>query len=271
MTHGAVSHQIKSLEARFGVTLFRRVGHSMQLTLAGEKLVHRVRHGLLALDGIFEDTQPRQLSSSIAVSMLNSFATHWLAPRLCALGDAFPDVTFSFHLGAALVDPGPDAVDASLRFGRGGWSSTKAEHLFDDYVLPVCAPGVAAKYEMGAPSDVLSTPMLGDASQAWSPWLAKAGVTTGTPVIKTHFDDSGVLVSAAKAGSGVALARLSLVTDALQRGSLVAPFSVTLKTPYRYYFVRPASTDKQPTLDALRDWIAAEGKLSIEQGLGLLN
>ena len=38
LTHGAVSHRIRELEQRVGVTLFRREGNTMVLTPAGQKL-----------------------------------------------------------------------------------------------------------------------------------------------------------------------------------------------------------------------------------------
>ena len=53
LTHGAVSHRIRELEERLGVPLFKRVGNSMQLTEAGQKLEAQVRQGLSLLEQAF--------------------------------------------------------------------------------------------------------------------------------------------------------------------------------------------------------------------------
>lgn len=53
LTHGAVSHRIRELEQRLGVTLFKRAGNTMQLTPDGQQLEAQVRQGLSILEQAF--------------------------------------------------------------------------------------------------------------------------------------------------------------------------------------------------------------------------
>jgi len=46
LTHGAISHQIKALEATLGVRLVERSGRGIRVTDDGERLAARVRAAL---------------------------------------------------------------------------------------------------------------------------------------------------------------------------------------------------------------------------------
>ena len=63
VTHGAISHQIKALEALVGVPLIERAGRGMRMTDDGERLATRVRAALAdvadALREVSERNNPR--------------------------------------------------------------------------------------------------------------------------------------------------------------------------------------------------------------------
>ena len=46
LTHGAISHQIKSLESMLGVRLVERAGRGIRITDSGARLASRVRPAL---------------------------------------------------------------------------------------------------------------------------------------------------------------------------------------------------------------------------------
>src|SRR4029077_13287242 len=68
VTHGAISHQIKALEADLGVRLVERAGRGIRLTDEGERLAGRVRAALTDLSDavreVSERANPRQLRVS---------------------------------------------------------------------------------------------------------------------------------------------------------------------------------------------------------------
>ena len=94
----------------------------------------------------------------------------------------------------------------------------------------------------------------------WRTWLLAAGVNGVDPARGPIFTDSSMLIQAAMAGQGVALARGVLAADELAAGRLVRPFTLSLPTDYAYYLVCPENTAEQPKIAAFREWLLAESK-----------
>src|SRR5204863_8081087 len=82
VTQGAVSHQVKALEAELGVRLFNRERHGLVITSAGRDYLAVVRD---AFDRIALGTDrllQRLHSGVITVSTSPDFAAKWLISRL---------------------------------------------------------------------------------------------------------------------------------------------------------------------------------------------
>src|ERR1700682_5519718 len=82
VTQGAVSHQVKALEAMLGVKLFNRERQRLSMTGAGRDDLAVVRD---ALDRIAVGTErlvQRQTSGVLTVSTSPDFAAKWLVHRL---------------------------------------------------------------------------------------------------------------------------------------------------------------------------------------------
>ena len=76
-------------------------------------------------------------------------------------------------------------------------------------------------------------------------------------------------IQAALAGQGVALARVALVHETLQRGELVEPFGSTARvaSPFGYWLVRWQGRAPSAHLQAFEDWVlqqAAQTRAAIE-------
>src|SRR5256714_9409112 len=82
VTQGAVSHQVKALEAELGVKLFNRERQRLLITEAGRDYLNVVRD---ALDRIAIGTErllQRQSAGVLTVSTSPDFAAKWLVHRL---------------------------------------------------------------------------------------------------------------------------------------------------------------------------------------------
>ena len=89
VTHSAVSHQLKLLEAQLGTRLFERTNRGLQITVAGELLLPVLSESFDRINDTLSHLQQERasgLSSDIInVTSTPSFASKWLVPRLASL------------------------------------------------------------------------------------------------------------------------------------------------------------------------------------------
>ncbi len=143
LTHGAISHQIKALEADLGVTLFERAGRGIRLTDEGERFAARVRAAFAELATGVQELAARTNPRLLRVSVIPSFAARWLLPRIGRFVAANPDIDLDVRANMANVDFRRDDDDVAIRYGLGSWPDVTSEHLLDDAFVPVCSPRIA--------------------------------------------------------------------------------------------------------------------------------
>src|SRR2546422_2969213 len=104
ITHGAVSHQVRALEEHLGTALFSRQGKRVALTAAGRTFAERVRNALAEIAQAAEALRAGRNDKSLKVSVLPSFASRWLMPRLIRFMDAHPEIEVNVIATTALAD-----------------------------------------------------------------------------------------------------------------------------------------------------------------------
>lgn len=259
LTHGAVSHRIRELEDRVGVTLFRRTGNSMQLTEAGLKLDAQVRQGLSLLEQAFVSprAEAAKAGKQIVVSAVSSLASTWLFSRLGEYRLERPEIEFDLRVADGLSDFKKEGVDLGVRLGRGGWSGMHATKLFDEALTPVCAPDYRERLNLREPADLSRATLLRNPWTPWSRWFRAAGLDWPEPSSGPMFDDAPLLLRAALAGQGVALGRQWLAIDEVRAGRLVTPFDLAVRDDFAYWLVWPIGRALHPDAARFRDWLDA--------------
>jgi LysR family glycine cleavage system transcriptional activator len=266
LTHGAISHQIKSLEADFGVRLIERAGRGIRLTDEGERFATRVRAVLADLgDAVREVTElanPRQLR----VSVMPSFAARWLLPRIGRFFAAHPDIDLDVSANNALADFRRDDIDIAIRHGLGDWPGLISEYVLDDFYFPVCSPRLANGQLPARPAELAHHTLLRSEGDLWKPWFEAAGLDWPEPSRGPMFSDSSHTMQAAIEGQGIALARTSLLGNDVHNGVLIRLFDVVVPSPRKYFLVYPPRLVDSPKLAPFRQWlfdeVAAEGRVS---------
>jgi LysR family glycine cleavage system transcriptional activator len=104
LTHGAISHQIKALEADLGVRLVERAGRGIRLTDEGERFAARVRASLADLGDAVRELTERNNPRQLRVSVMPSFAARWLLPRMGHFHATHPDIDLDVRATLALAD-----------------------------------------------------------------------------------------------------------------------------------------------------------------------
>ncbi len=258
LTHGAISHQIKALEADLGVTLVERAGRGIRLTDVGERFAGQVRSALALLGDAVREASDRANPRQLRVSVMPSFAARWFLPRIGRFIAAHPEVDLDVRASATLVDFRRDDVDVAVRYGRGHYPGLGVEHLMNDIYFAVCSPRLAGGKLPARPADLANYTLLRSDGRFWHPWFAAAGLDLPEPTRGPIFDDDSHLMQAAIEGQGIALARTSLIGTDLVNRVLVRLFDVTLPSPNQYYLVYPQRSVDSPKLALFRAWLKRE-------------
>lgn len=267
ITAGAVSRQIKGLEAELEVRLFDRFNRAVRLTEAGEQLALGVRQGLSTLQASVDAVRSRR-DAPLVVSVIHSIAAKWLAPRLHVFQQRHPDVRILVDASDQAVDLARDGIDIAIRFGRGPYPGLDAVKLMETSLVPVCSPRLAEELRSARdPGDVpgvalLESTRLTHDEPGWPEWIAGAGLqprAAGGPL----FSNTYLAIEAAVAGRGVALAQPVMVLDDLAAGRLVAPFDFQLPHPFAHWILALPEKAQQPNIRRFRTWLldqaAADG------------
>lgn len=261
VTQAAVSHQVKALEQRLGVPLFRRLNRGLRLTDAGALYRTELEDILDRLEQATERLRASEAAGLLTVSTGTSFASKWLVPRLQRFRERRPDIDVRIDADDALTDFRRDNVDLAIRYGGGVYPGLYSVKLLQDTVFPVCGPKLLEdRYPLRAPEDLKHHTLLHDQGvvEDWSSWLRTAGVSGVDASRGPSFSHSAMLIEAAIAGQGVALARSSMVAHDLREGRLVQPFLLSLRPEFSYWVVCPQGTVDKPKIAEFRAWVLEE-------------
>src|SRR5215207_1558437 len=177
VTQGAVSHQVKALEAVLGLKLFNREHQRLIITEAGRDYLGVVRD---ALDRIAVGTErivQRQSAGVLTVSTSPDFAAKWLVHRLGQFAEAHPDMDLRVSATLHHVDFAREEVDIAVRHGDGNWPGLDVTRLSAEELFVVCSPRLlSGRHRIRRPADLTRFTLLHlDDRKDWSKWLELAG------------------------------------------------------------------------------------------------
>ena len=259
VTQGAVSQQVKTLEAALGLKLFSRERQRLVMTEAGHEYLAMVRD---ALDRIAMGTErlvQRQSSGVLTISTSPDFAAKWLVYRLGRFAESYPGIDLRVSATANHVDFAREDVDLAVRHGDGKWPGLDVVPLCSEQLFPVCSPKlVSGPNPIATAPDLLKFTLLRlDDGKTWAKWFEAAGVTD--PVVHGPIlNHASMLIEAAVDGQGVALARTTLAARDIINGRLVRPIDVSLRMSNTYWIVCPKVTSSMPKIATFRNWLLAE-------------
>ncbi|CAG4888052.1 transcriptional regulator GcvA [Paraburkholderia gardini] len=259
VTHGAVSHQIRALEAELGVALFARDGKRVRLTEVGGRYATQVRAALTALADATRQIRAGDRERRLVVTMLSSFAARWVTPRIGSFIEANPQWDLELLSTNVLADFARDDVDAAIRFGFGKYPGLHSELLLEEIFFPACSPDFNGGNLPKTPADLANAPLLRSDDELWRPWFDAAGLTDlPEPKRGVLYQDSSNLLQATIDRQGIALVRRSLAMHEIASGRLVRLFDVDGPSPWQYYFICPQPMLQAPRVAAFREWLFAE-------------
>lgn len=255
VTQAAISHQIKALEERLGVSLFRRSNRGLKLTDEGVALAPTLFEAFGAIDRLFERFETGGVQEVLTVSAVGTFAVGALLERLPAFRKAHPGIDLRLLTNNNKVDLVTEGLDCAIRFGDGAWHGIEAELICTAPLSPLCTPALARS--LREPADLLRAPLLRSyRPQDWPAWFRAAGLQNSA-VRGPLFDSSLIMVQAAMRGEGVALAPHGLFRRELESGQIVRPFGIEAEMD-GYWLTRLKSRPQTSAMHLFRTWLIKE-------------
>jgi len=235
VTQGAVSQQVKALEAALGIKLFNRERQRLIITEAGRYYLTIVRD---ALDRIALGTErllQRQSAGVLTISTSPDFAAKWLVHRLGNFAEAHSDIDLRVSATLHHVDFAREEVDLAVRHGDGNWPGLDTVQLSVEQLFAVCSPKLLlGRRKLGKPADILKFPLIHLDSRAdWTKWLRTVGVNDAEVTHGPVLNRASMVIDAAIDGQGIALARTTLAAWDIINGRLVRPFAEALASQRR--------------------------------------
>ena len=171
VTHGAVSRQVRHLEAVLGLSLVEGPKARLRLTEAGRELAARLAP---AFDALWEAVDQARAPgpTTLDVSCLGTFAMRWLVPQLAMFYRVHPDIRIRLSMTSAreMRNEGADLLLAWDLSGYPDADRRRAIPLAPVTFAAVCTPEYAR-----LPPRKRTRIAHEYTSSAWDQWEAKAG------------------------------------------------------------------------------------------------
>jgi len=268
VTHSAISRQVRMLELRLGVRLLERNGRGLKLTAEGRQYLNATRDALDRLDSATAELTRRRGRDVLTVNVGPTFAINWLIPRLPAFRERCPDIEVRLVTDLETTEFSPSDCDLGIHcypfahFDRltrnqSAWKHLRFEKFLEEVMFPLVSPRLLRSGpKLRTPADLRHHTLLHSRSgeDAWSDWLAVAGVSGIDCTAGLHFDHFHFAMQAATQGMGVALGTQPCAMDHLKAGALVAPFPGLVARHSHYCLVYAESLARVPRLARFRQW-----------------
>jgi LysR family glycine cleavage system transcriptional activator len=262
VTPGAVSLQIRDLEAALGVQLFDRKPRALALTVEGADYFTTLRAAFRLVREATAAITARARGAILNVTCTAGFATYWLVPRLGRFETLHPEIDVRISASHRVLDFQRDGIDLAIRHGLGGYEGLVSERLVDDELVPVCIPKLAG--ELGdhpAPAALAPFTLIHDVYRHdWQLWLEAAGAAGVDAARGPIFMHGNGAYEAMKAGLGFALMRRSFVDTELKEGAVIAPFPIGVASRLAFHLVYPGAALERPAAAAFRRWLLSEAQ-----------
>lgn len=267
LSSGAISYQIRALEAHLGFALFERLPRGVKLTAMGVAYLPPVRKAFEELAdstvGLFGGSERVQVTVNAPVSL----AALWLAPQLPEFSRAHPSV--DVRLSSVIWDNAvPDeATDLEIRYGMGHWHGYRSERLLNQPIVAVCSPQLMqAAQRRGEVADLLPQHLIHIMGYE-NHWLkvrlglgldpVGSGPTSQWPVPGPSVDTTLAALELAASGAGCALAHRIFLAAYFATGRLVKAVEREFADDNSYFIVTPERPQRpRREVLAFRDWLA---------------
>ncbi|MCP1120803.1 LysR substrate-binding domain-containing protein [Robbsia andropogonis] len=284
VTQGAISRQIKSLEDALGVSLFRRLTRTVDLTEHGREYLPVVREAFDRVEQATLRLVNRERHRILNVNVLPTFAMRWLIPRLPSFALAHPDIEIRMITSIRPINFWREDIDVAIRVGQipdspqtsngprpridiqmtEDWSNVRCYPLMPDVLIPVCSKSLLERLPpLQRAEQLLEIPQLpllhmSTRIHAWPDWFRASGIEYAIPEQTPAHGHFFMVLEAALAGAGIALVPKALAAADIDAGRLAVPLDLAQESAGSYCFLCREHQADTDAVQAFRDWIFSQ-------------
>lgn len=249
VTQAALSHQIKGLEARLGVKLFRRLPRGVLLTDEGQALVPVLGAAFDTIGATLDRFVDGRYRTVLAVGVVGTFAVGWLLPRLGDFSARHPEIDLRVMTNNNRVDLAGEGLDLAIRFGDGDWPGVVATKIIAAPMIPMVARHLSAV-------GITTLPLLRSyRADEWQRWFAAADLPC--PLLQGPVFDSGLTMAVAAAAGGGAALLPALIFGGGRTVPGLLPLSNISIDVGSYWLTRARSRPETAAMTAFQRWLTS--------------
>lgn len=256
LSQSTVSRLLASLEHQLGKPLFSRAGKRLVPMPEAQTYQVAVTHALNTIQRASMSVVTNPGGGVLSLSVLPTFATSWLGPRLATFLRDNPGIQINQSTRLQSFDFQSENFDAAIYFGAAKWPNVRHQKLFDERLTACAAPGFLQDHPIKSSEDLRHLPLLQLESRGngWSDWFAAHHVTY-TGAAGMVMDQFSMMIQAAISGLGIALLPSYLADVEIAEGRLVPILTPAVPATGAYWLVWPQARDTHLPLQKLRLWL----------------
>jgi len=264
LTSGAISRQVRILEAELGILLFQREPGRLVLSRAGAGYLEEIRQALEDIEqaGLRAARQEKAEALHLSIATLPGFGARWLMPRYPDFAARRPDVTIRFYTRTEPLNFDQHLCDAAIYCGAAPPADTQSDWLTAEEQVAVCSPAMRPPEGMPIGEALTRYKLFPhvDRPTAWDEWLGELGLGGVTLPQGPIFEQMQLMIGAAMSGLGLALVPRYMVHHELRAGLLIEPFAQPVSSRCNYWLLYPAATGRMPSFQSFRSWLIGQAR-----------
>lgn len=267
ITPAAVGQRVKVLEDYLGIELLVRGRAGVRPTPELRSALPRLKNAFAELEAAARELD-LQRGSELHIAGASDFVELWLMPRLDRFRQAHPNITFCIN-GEGDAPLRLTQVDCQIAFSLFE-ADERTELLFQDLVLPICAPENYARTGDIAPQNRLEGfPLLhldfykdDPAVMSWPEWIAANDIDRTAPERGMRFQRIVAALDAVLANAGITMCGIALLADLVDDGRIRLPYPIATAIESEHGFTARFRTDweAKPHVKRFRSWLAEESR-----------
>ncbi|WP_413720133.1 LysR family transcriptional regulator [Silicimonas sp. MF1-12-2] len=259
LTQSTVSRLVRSLEEQLGKDLFVRQKKRLIPSAEAAAFQADVTRGLDIIQRASMALIANPAGGALSLSVLPTFATRWLAPRLGRFLEQNPGISFNLSTKIQRFSFASETFDAAIYFGDPDWPGARHLKLFDETLTACASPGFLAQNPIAAPSDMAGLPLLQLETRptGWADWFAAHGVADQA-ASGMVMDQFSMMIQAAISGLGIALLPHYLARPEIEENRLRPVLNQAVPATGAYWLAWPEEKETYAPLARFREWIAMQ-------------